>query len=62
MSKDFFVMLYKQNGDGAMPIVDENEDVMFYESEDEAIEAMTGHMSAEAFGYEIFKLGTGIMK
>jgi hypothetical protein len=30
MSKDFFIML--RNGDKAMPIVDENEDVMLYES------------------------------
>jgi hypothetical protein len=57
MSKDFFIML--RNGDKAMPIVDENEEVMLYESKLEAIEAMKGHIYAEAYGYEIFELGTG---
>lgn len=59
MSKDFFIMLRTQRGDKAMPIVDENEEVMFYESEEEAISAMKGHAYAEAFGFEIFELGTG---
>jgi hypothetical protein len=30
-----------------------------YESKLEAIEAMKGHIYAEAYGYEIFELGTG---
>ena len=31
MSKDFFIMLHTQRGDKAMPIVDENEEVMIYQ-------------------------------
>lgn len=59
MSKDFFIMLHSQSGDKVLPIVDENENVVLYESEEEAINAMKGHLYAESFGFEVFELGTG---
>lgn len=62
MLKLFFIMLYSQNGTKVFPIIDENDDPMLYESEEEAEEAMSGHPYAEAFGYEIFELGTGTIR
>ena len=59
MRDKFFIMLYSQKGDKAMPIVDENDDVIFFGSMKEAVKAMKGNMYAEAFGFEVFELGTG---
>lgn len=42
-----------------MPIVDDNDDVVLYETEQAAREAMMGHVYAQAFGFEIFERGTG---
>lgn len=60
MDKPFFIMLLNQRGTCAMPIVDEEGDVMFYASHDEAKEAMRGHVYAEAFGFEVFEMGNGL--
>ena len=59
VTKDFFIMLYNQKGDRAMPITDEDDNVVFFESLEAAKEAMKNNPYAEAFGFEIFELGTG---
>jgi len=47
--------------EGATPIVDENEDVIFFETMEEAKEVAKNHLACQAFGYEIFELGMGEM-
>jgi len=59
MDKPFFIMLNHQKRDFSFPIVDDNEEVMFFSTVDEAREVMKGHLFAEAFGFEIFERGTG---
>lgn len=56
---NFFVMINSQNRKFIMPIVDDNDDVVLYETEQAAREAMMGHVYAQAFGFEIFERGTG---
>jgi len=55
-------MLYSQNGNTAMPIVkgeDFDPDVAFYETEEKARKIAEDHPTCQAFGYEIFEMGTG---
>ena len=60
MGKPYFIMLWLQNGEGGMPIVDENDNVMFYASEKEAQDDMKDHSYAQAYGFAIFEMGTGV--
>jgi hypothetical protein len=57
----FFVMMYSQDGNTAMPIMEslenDHEEVMFWPTEIEAHEAMTQHPFAQEFGYEVFTMG-----
>jgi len=55
----FFVMMSNQKGDHAQPMVDENEDVAFWDSAAGASEAARANPFAVAFGYEIFERGSG---
>lgn len=60
MEKPYFVMIYSQSGNIAMPIMDEDhEEVYFWKTEEEARESMEKHTFAKTFGYEIFEMGTG---
>ena len=60
MKKPYFVMMYSQNGNIAMPIMDEElEEVFFWATEEEAKESMEKHAFAKSFGYEIFCMGEG---
>lgn len=52
----FFVMMYNQKGNTAMPIVNEDDEVMFYETEEIAREKMKNHPFASRFGYEIYEI------
>jgi hypothetical protein len=58
MSKDFFIMMYNQK-EGAIPIIDENQNVVFFETEEEARKAVKDHYFCQQLGYEIFELGMG---
>ena len=60
MAKDFFIMMYNQK-EGAMPIVDEDENVYFFETIEEAREMAEDHYFCQNLGYEIFELETGII-
>lgn len=57
---NFFIMMNNQNGTTIMPIVNEDEEVMLFETEEEAREIAGEHYFCKAFGYEIFERGTGI--
>ena len=61
MEKEYFVMMYSQNGKSAMPIMDEElEEVFFWETEEEARQSMEKHHFAKNFGYEIFCMSDGL--
>ena len=64
MKKVYFAMMYSQDGETAMPIIDsEDEDgerVKFWETEEEARESMKNHYFAKSFGYEIFSMDEGL--
>lgn len=63
MDKPYFIMMYNQNRNLAMPILDgtnDNDDIVkFYKNINDARKAMRNHSAAQAFGYEIFKMGSG---
>lgn len=52
-------MLNSQNGQWIFPIVDEEDDVMLFETFDDAKKLADDHMACQAFGYEIFERGDG---
>lgn len=58
--KGFFIMMYSQNGEYIMPILDDNENVLIFgKYEDAKYEAET-HDFCKAFGYDIYEVGMGI--
>ena len=59
MDKPFFVMMYNQKGNHAGPMTDEDGDVAFFETGKAALAVCKDHGYAQAFGYEIFEMGTG---
>lgn len=62
MDKPFFVMMYSQNGNIAMPIMAdmEMEEVAFFSTEQAARAMADDHGFASKFGYEIFEMGEGL--
>lgn len=56
MKKPYFIMLYNPNGEGATPLTDEDDGVMFFETKEEALEAGNDSRYAQTFGYEIFNM------
>lgn len=60
MEKPFFIMMYWQNGKFATPIMNGDEDVAFFSTEMEARRVAENHEACQAFGYEIFEMGTGL--
>ena len=63
MEKPFFVIMYSQDGQLAMPITTDdsygNDEIAFWEMAREARAAMKDHPFAQAIGFEIFEMGTG---
>ena len=57
----FFVMMYSQDGNSAMPIMEslenDHEQVMFWPTRQDAHEAMIQHPYAQSFGYKVFNMG-----
>lgn len=60
MSKDFFVMLFTQKG-GITPLMENDDDIAVFETEEEAREAANRNSLGVWFGFEIFERGTGII-
>jgi len=60
MKNRFFIMMSSQNGDYVLPIVDEDEEVMLFETQEDAEACATAHSFCQAFGYEVFERGTGL--
>jgi len=60
MDKDFFIMMNHPSKEARpTPIVDEEGDVVFFESEEAATTAAEEHFWASKTGYEVFELGCG---
>ncbi len=59
MRKDYFIMMSNQSGEAIFPIVDEDEDVMLFETHEAAHKLAEDHDFCKAFGYEIFCRGRG---
>ena len=60
MNKPYFIMMYAQQEEHAVPLIEEDENVAFYETYREAYEIAENHPYAKALGYEIFCMGEGI--
>jgi hypothetical protein len=56
MERPFFIMLYNQNGEGAQPMLDEDDEVAFFATREEALDAGSASKYAQAIGYEIFDM------
>lgn len=50
----YFAMIRHQKGH-PMPLVDENEDVMLFDTEEEAAAAAKRTLMGETFGYEVYE-------
>ena len=59
---NFFVMINSQSGNCIMPIVADDEEVMLFDTEEDAIDCADDNLYAKAFGYEIFERGMGTCK
>ena len=59
MIREFFVMLYTQNG-SYTPMMENDEDMAKYETIDDARAAAENSMLGSAFGYEVFQIGCGV--
>jgi hypothetical protein len=60
MEKPYFIMMYNQKGNLAMPIIESdefnNEFVVFFKTMSEAKNLADNHYFCKAFGYKIFKM------
>jgi hypothetical protein len=61
MEKPFFIMMYNQRGNYAMPMLDsesgDDDEVKFFPTYEEAEECAKDHTYCKAFGYQIFEMG-----
>lgn len=53
-------MIYGQSGNSAFPVVEENEEVAFFETYEEAFETAEDHFACQMLGYEIFSMYEGV--
>ena len=53
----WFVMMYSQSGDYVMPLVDD-EEVMLWDTEGEANDAARQNEYANAFGFQAYEVGS----
>jgi len=56
---NFFIMMETQKGDKILPLVDDFDDPVLFETEEEAHRCAKEHDFCVAFGYEVFERGTG---
>lgn len=57
--KPYFVILNHPNG-GNVPMTDEDDEMVFFECEDDAFNAASNTSIGPEFGFEIFRSGNGI--
>ena len=53
----WFVMMYSQNGQYVMPLVDEDENVLLFDSKEEAKDVGDMHHFANKFGFFVCEVG-----
>jgi hypothetical protein len=58
IDKPYFVLLNHQNGK-VIPMMEDDENMAFFESEIEACECASKNPLGETFGFEVFELGGG---
>jgi hypothetical protein len=56
MDKPYFVMLYYQNGEGATPMLNEEDEVQFYATFKEAEDAGGRNFMGKNFGFSVFSM------
>jgi hypothetical protein len=59
MDETYFVMIHNQKGNKILPLVDENDEVCMFGSIKTADHTAKRNIAAQAFGYEIFRVGCG---
>lgn len=57
--KNFFVILYMQKNNYTHMSEGEDNDIAWFETEAEAVDAAKGHPLGHAFGYDVFEIGNG---
>jgi len=53
----WFVMMYSQSGEHVMPLVDENDDPILWDTEGAANDEARSHPFANAFGFQAYEVG-----
>jgi hypothetical protein len=53
----WFVMMWSQSGERVMPLVDDNDDPMLWDTEGEANDAARDNAFANAFGFQAYEVG-----
>ena len=53
----WFVMMYSQNGNYVMPLVDDDNEVMLWDTEGAANDAAKDNPYANAFGFQAYEVG-----
>ena len=53
----WFVMMYSQNMEYVMPLVDDDGEVMLWKTEGAANDFARGHSYANAFGFQAYEVG-----
>jgi hypothetical protein len=53
----WFVMMYSQSGEHVMPLVDENDDPMLWDTESAAYTAAKDNPYANALGFQAYEVG-----
>lgn len=53
----WFVMMYSQNREHVMPLVDDNGDPTLWDTEDAANDAARDHPYANALGFQSYEVG-----
>lgn len=53
----WFVMMYSQNGNFVMPLVDSDDEVMLWDTDGAANDAAKDNPYANAFGFQAYEVG-----
>lgn len=53
----FFVMVYSQDGNMVFPLLDDNDDVTLWDSEEQASTSAKRNPYADAFGFTVHRVG-----
>lgn len=60
LEKPYFIMLHHQRGGGVTPLMDKDDNVAMFATVEEATDAASSQIMAQAFGWDLFAVGGGI--